>query len=122
MSMRDPDDAVLIRVARALGDPTRLAFLRAVAQADELSCQELTARFALSQATVSHHLKVLSQAGLVLVRKGGPYHFYRAHGATLRAHAAAVRALAAPARHVAPARRGGEGARRAAGERRERAS
>ncbi|HTN54054.1 MAG TPA: metalloregulator ArsR/SmtB family transcription factor, partial [Anaeromyxobacter sp.] len=86
-------EARLVRVARALGDPARLRILRALS-AREISCQELTRLFALAQATISHHLKVLSDAGLVTVRKGGAFHFYRAEPAALAAHAAALAALA----------------------------
>jgi ArsR family transcriptional regulator, arsenate/arsenite/antimonite-responsive transcriptional repressor len=106
MSM-DRRDAAVIRVARALGDPTRLLLLRAISAADEISCQELTALVPLSQATVSHHLKVLSDAGLVSVRKSGAFHYYRAVPGALRAHAEALGGVlrsAAPRRPAAAAR------------------
>ncbi len=89
MSM-DARETEAVRVARALGDPTRFRMLRAIGVRREISCQELTALLRLAQATVSHHLKVLTQAGLVSARKAGPFHLYRlqrdalaAHGATL---------------------------------------
>ena len=77
-------------VARALGDPTRLRILRAIASRPELTCQELVERCAVSQATVSHHLKVLVDAGLVAVRKGGAFHYYRAVPGALDAHGAVI--------------------------------
>ena len=64
------------RVARALGDETRLKLLRIIARG-EVSCRELTRRVGLAQATVSHHLKVLAEAGLVAARRQGPFHWYR---------------------------------------------
>jgi len=79
-----------IRVAKALGDPTRFRLLKAVASRDEVSCQELTALLRLAQATVSHHLKVLSDAGLVSARKEGPFHYYRVHRDALAAHGATL--------------------------------
>jgi ArsR family transcriptional regulator len=107
MSMA-PDEARAIRVAKALADPTRFRLLRAIAARDEVSCQELTALFPVSQATVSHHLKVLSDAGLVSAEHRGPFHYYRLVPGALRGHAQVLgRAFARrPARSPArPARR-----------------
>jgi DNA-binding transcriptional ArsR family regulator len=49
---------------RALGDPTRRAILARLADG-EASVSELVAPFALSQPTISKHLKVLEKAGLI---------------------------------------------------------
>jgi ArsR family transcriptional regulator, arsenate/arsenite/antimonite-responsive transcriptional repressor len=87
MSMRDANDRA-VKVAKALGDPTRFALLRAVAARREMSCAELVEAFPLAQATVSHHLKVLAAAGLVAVRKSGQFHHYRALPEALEAHSA----------------------------------
>lgn len=106
MSM-DARATAAVRVAKALGDPTRFRMLRAIAGREEVSCQELTGLFRLAQATVSHHLKVLTQAGLVSARKQGPFHYYRAHRDALEAHGATL----AEAFGAAPrARRAGRGA------------
>jgi ArsR family transcriptional regulator, arsenate/arsenite/antimonite-responsive transcriptional repressor len=85
MSM-DAATAQAIKVARALGDPTRFRLLQAIASREEISCQELTALFPIAQATVSHHLKVLSDAGLVTAERRGQFHYYRARPAALDAH------------------------------------
>lgn len=89
MSM-DVRETAAVRVAKALGDPTRFRMLRAIARRDETSCQELTALFRLAQATVSHHLKVLAHAGLVSARKQGQFHYYRVHRDALEAHGATL--------------------------------
>jgi ArsR family transcriptional regulator len=89
MSM-DARQTAAVRVAKALGDATRFRLLRAIAGQEETSCQELTARFRLAQATVSHHLKVLTQAGLVSARKQGQFHYYRVHRDALEAHGATI--------------------------------
>lgn len=81
------------RVARALGDPTRLRLVRLIARG-EISCRELTRRVGLAQATVSHHLKILAQAGLVTARKEGSFHWYRPVPEAFAAHALAVARLA----------------------------
>lgn len=94
-----------IRVSRALGDPTRFRLLKAIAARDEVSCAELTALARLAQATVSHHLKVLSDAGLVSARKEGAFHYYRFHRGIMAAHGAALTAVfAAPRAHVGAGR------------------
>jgi len=93
-----PADPV-VRVARALGDPTRYALLRAIAAREEMSCQELTALVELAQGTVSHHLSILARAGLVAARVEGPFHYYRALPEALAAHRRALaRAFGEPPR------------------------
>jgi len=86
-------DTEAVRVARALADPTRFRLLRAIAARAEISCQELTALFPISQATVSHHLKVLSEAGLVTVRNEGTFHRYRVVEGALERYARDIAAL-----------------------------
>ena len=101
----DPRSAQAVRVAKALGDATRFELLRAIASRAEISCQELTALFPIAQATVSHHLKILTEAGLVSARKAGPFHYYRAHAEALAAHARALARAFGAEGHVPPRRR-----------------
>ena len=91
MSM-DARETAAVAVAKALGDPTRFRMLRAIAARDEMSCRELTALFRLAQATVSHHLKVLTQAGLVSARREGQFHYYRVHRDALEAQCETIAA------------------------------
>jgi ArsR family transcriptional regulator len=55
---------------RALGDPTRREILRALRERD-LTAGEIAARFPMTGATVSHHLSVLKEAGLVQAQREG---------------------------------------------------
>lgn len=57
---------------RALADPTRLQVLNAIAAfGPELTIGELVARVDIGQSTVSHHVRVLAEAGFVIhVREG----------------------------------------------------
>lgn len=87
-------ETAVLRVARALGDPTRFRLLRAIAASPDVTCRDLVARFPVTQATVSHHLKVLAEAGLVAVRQDGPFHLYRTVDGALDAHARELRRLA----------------------------
>lgn len=75
----------LTRIARALADPTRLSLFRAIAEQGELTCGELAERFPIAQSTVSHHLNVLMNAGLIEMRKQGQHHLFRVRAETLRA-------------------------------------
>src|SRR2546421_8201306 len=50
---------------KALADPTRVAIVNRLAAADEVCVCDLNSAFALSQPTISHHLKILREAGLV---------------------------------------------------------
>src|SRR6266545_2252135 len=58
-------DVELARLAKALGHPARVAILRMLAEGGECVCGAIVSRLPLAQATVSQHLKVLKQAGLV---------------------------------------------------------
>lgn len=64
------------RVAKALAEPRRFEILEAIALNKELSCGEIVEQFTVSQATISHHLKELINAGLVKPRREGQYCYY----------------------------------------------
>jgi ArsR family transcriptional regulator len=68
-------DRELIRLLKALADPTRFRMIQEISQAGELSCGEVATRFDVSQPTISHHLKILLQAGLLVQRTEGKHHF-----------------------------------------------
>jgi ArsR family transcriptional regulator len=87
MSMDRASDR-LVRVAKALGDPTRLELLRRIAVAGEICCKDLVTLFPVSQATVSHHLKILTDAGLVSHRREGQFGYYALRPGALASHAA----------------------------------
>jgi ArsR family transcriptional regulator len=77
------DESSLLRVAKAIADPTRYAILKAIASREEISCGQLAELFPIAQATVSHHLNVLVHAGLVEMRKQGQHHYFRLQRATV---------------------------------------
>jgi ArsR family transcriptional regulator, arsenate/arsenite/antimonite-responsive transcriptional repressor len=58
------------QIARALADPQRFAILeRIAAERGELACKVLVQELPVSQATVSHHLRELTEAGLIECRR-----------------------------------------------------
>ena len=69
----------LVRVFKALADPTRLEILRLLAAQPGPTCVcDLVGHFDLSQPTISHHLKVLREAGLLRHSRLGIWSFYAA--------------------------------------------
>jgi len=68
-------DRELIRALKALADPTRFRMVQEIAEAGELSCGAVAERFDVSQPTISHHLKILLEAGLLVQRTEGKHHF-----------------------------------------------
>ena len=62
---------------KALADPTRVAIVNSLSGVDEVCVCNLTATFDLSQPTISHHLKILREAGLVEATRRGTWAYYR---------------------------------------------
>ncbi|WP_205304911.1 metalloregulator ArsR/SmtB family transcription factor [Nocardioides sp. 616] len=77
----------LARMFKALGDPTRVRLLSLIAaQPDREACIcDLTEPVGLAQPTVSHHMKQLVDAGLVIREQRGRWAFYRLVEDTLTA-------------------------------------
>jgi ArsR family transcriptional regulator, arsenate/arsenite/antimonite-responsive transcriptional repressor len=76
-----PDQAERVTpLLKALADPVRLRLMSLVAshQRGEVSACDLNDAFDLSQPTISHHLKVLHEAGLLDRKKRGVWVYYRA--------------------------------------------
>ena len=69
------DDKKLIRVLRALSDPNRFRMVQEVAAAGELSCGQVVERFSLSQPSISHHMKILTEADVFSCRREGQHGF-----------------------------------------------
>lgn len=83
----------LARMFKALGDPTRVRLLSLIAaQAEREACIcDLTEPVGLSQPTVSHHMKQLVDAGLVVREQRGRWAFYRVVDDTLRSLSSALK-------------------------------
>ena len=69
----------LARTLKAIADPARLRLLSMIAsqQGGEICVCDLTPAFELSQPTISHHLKLLKQAGLIASERRGTWVYYR---------------------------------------------
>jgi ArsR family transcriptional regulator, arsenate/arsenite/antimonite-responsive transcriptional repressor len=74
----DPGEAEALAARfKALADPTRVEIVNRLAAADEVCVCDFVAALDLAQPTVSHHLKVLRDAGLVESSRRGTWAFYR---------------------------------------------
>jgi ArsR family transcriptional regulator, arsenate/arsenite/antimonite-responsive transcriptional repressor len=62
---------------KALADPTRVAIVNRLAGAGEVCVCAFTGELELSQPTISHHLRILREAGLVESRRRGTWAYYR---------------------------------------------
>lgn len=78
---------------KALGDPTRVRLLSLIAAGEggEACICDLTDPVGLSQGTVSHHMKLLAEAGLVTREQRGKWAYFAVETAALDAAAAALR-------------------------------
>lgn len=85
----------IARVFKALGDPTRVRLLSLIAAGEdgEACICDLTDPVGLSQGTVSHHMKILSDAGLVTREQRGKWAYFSVETAALDTAAGALRAV-----------------------------
>ena len=67
----DADEA-LARLAKALGHPARVRILRMLSRKEARVCSQIVDELPLAQSTVSEHLRILREAGLVRSSQDGP--------------------------------------------------
>jgi ArsR family transcriptional regulator, arsenate/arsenite/antimonite-responsive transcriptional repressor len=78
------------KVAKALADPRRFEILQKIATTpvEEMSCGAVCEELPVSQATVSHHLKELTEAGLLETRNEGQFKYLSANTETINEYIA----------------------------------
>lgn len=87
----------LSRMFKALGDPVRLRLLSLITSADREVCVcDLTSAIGLTGPTISHHLKVLREAGLVVADRRGTWVHYSSRPEQLTRLAALLECPAEP--------------------------
>lgn len=77
-------DAELVALAKALAHPARIRILRFLARRNTSICGEIVDELDLAQSTVSQHLKVMKESGLVQGEVDGPRVCYYLSARTLR--------------------------------------
>ena len=71
-------------ICKALGDGNRLQIVQMLSDGEKCGCKLLEA-FEITQPTLSHHMKILCECGLVNDRKEGKWHHYSLNCETLNA-------------------------------------
>lgn len=92
-----PDEAAALADAlKALADPARLRLVSIISSCGEACVCDLQESLGLSQPTISHHLKVLTEAGVLTREQRGRWAYYRLDSATLAGIAGALSPVGAP--------------------------
>jgi ArsR family transcriptional regulator len=82
------------KISKALADETRLRIFEAVSTTKHMTCGELVSMRGVTPATVSHHLKILSEAGLIACRREGQFVHSQAVPETIAAYTRALAKIA----------------------------
>ena len=82
------------KISKALADQTRLRIFEAISATDHMNCGEIVSMRGVTRATVSHHLKILSEAKLILCRREGQFVYSQAIPETIEAYTRALSKIA----------------------------
>jgi ArsR family transcriptional regulator len=82
------------KISKALADRTRLRIFEAISASDHMNCGEIVSMRGVTPATVSHHLKILSEAGLIACRREGQFVYSQAVPKTVAAYTQALAKIA----------------------------
>jgi ArsR family transcriptional regulator, arsenate/arsenite/antimonite-responsive transcriptional repressor len=96
------DRSQIEKISKALADETRLRIFEAISASEQMTCSMIVSMRGVTPATVSHHLKILSEAGLIACRREGQFVYSHSVPETINAY---TRALAKIAQGKGPARR-----------------
>ncbi len=87
------DLRTLVKISKALADETRFKIFQMICEKGEISCSEIVEAFPVSQPTISHHLKVLTDCGLIDYRKQGQWSYFFINQETLKRYLAQLKML-----------------------------
>ena len=90
------------KISKALSDETRLRIFEAISATKHMNCGEIVSMRGVTPATVSHHLKILSEAGLIACRRKGQFVYCEAVSKTIADYTRGLTKIA----HRTKARRG----------------
>jgi ArsR family transcriptional regulator, arsenate/arsenite/antimonite-responsive transcriptional repressor len=74
----------MVKISRALGDPTRLRIYEAISSCKEMFCSQIVEKYGLTPGTISHHLKILGDANLIESQRKGQFIYSRVVPKTIR--------------------------------------
>ena len=84
------DRAQIEKISKALADATRLRIFEAIAGTRHMNCGDIVSLRGVTPATVSHHLRILSEAGLITCRREGQFVYSEAVPETIKAYTRAL--------------------------------
>jgi len=93
-SGRPMDRAKVEKISKALADKTRLIIFEAISASKHMNCGEIVSMRGITPATVSHHLKILSEAGLIECRREGQFIYNRVLPETMHEYSRALTRIA----------------------------
>ncbi len=83
------------KISKALGDETRLRIFEEISARHEMTCGDIVSLRGVTPATVSHHLKILSEAKLITCRRKGQFVYSEVVPQTIADYTEALAAMAA---------------------------
>ncbi len=88
------DRAQIEKISKALADETRLMIFEAISRKEQMNCGEIVSLQGVTPATVSHHLKILNDAGLIECRREGQFVYSQTAPAVVQAYTRALARMA----------------------------
>jgi len=88
------DRSQVEKISKALADATRLRIFEAISRTGHMNCGEIVSMRGVTPATVSHHLKILNEAGLIACRREGQFVYSEAIPETIEAYMRALGKIA----------------------------
>jgi DNA-binding transcriptional ArsR family regulator len=88
------DRSEIEKISKALADQTRLRIFEAISASKQMNCGEIVSMRGVTPATVSHHLKILSEARLIACRREGQFVYSETVPETISAYAQALAKIA----------------------------
>jgi ArsR family transcriptional regulator, arsenate/arsenite/antimonite-responsive transcriptional repressor len=90
------DRALIERISKALADETRLLIYEAISRCESMNCGELVTLRGVTPATISHHLKILSDAGLIESKRKGQFVYNKSNPKTMARYTRALTPFTKP--------------------------
>ena len=97
------DRSRIEKISKALADKTRLRIFEAISACKHMNCGEIVSMRGITAATVSHHLKILNEAGLIACHREGQFVYSQAVPETVESY---IRALSRMSTRKKSVRRG----------------
>ncbi len=86
------NDKQIEKISKAISDSNRLSILKMLSEKEEIGC-DLLSKCAITQPTLSHHMKILCDCELVNDRRDGKFHYYTINHDTLAAYIEFLKSL-----------------------------